>query len=216
MRPKVNRLMRMQSFTHLGVVAAVALMSSTMLLASGQSGDRPAMTEPGHWVPLTVTYETTHWNPADPADRRVERRVEVHRADGSRRLTVLTDEEGLTKLIRIKNVAQQRKFTFRDGRWTAAHWPRPVHRKPFRRVNPNTMTRISIEDPRLAAIVAGGAPCTPYRLVHGTSDVLVCPELNMLNVWQRTATNERKVTQIVMDADDALFEPPPGAVIEER
>lgn len=197
------------------VVAGVALM--TLAVGVGALARQPAKVKdvisgPATWVPVTYHLDVSH-NGADVANYIVYRS-----SDGSTR-----KEHTGGQLIEIKNVATGRFYRYENGTWYNHPLRRqPKNGQPFLTVARSEVVSVEATDPRVQGVAASGSGCSYIRPVKGDNVLtkIICPELNLLDVYTRMAregsVTEKVVSRLSVGEPQTTFLPPPDVVVTER
>lgn len=198
------------------VVVAAALV--TLAVSVGALGRQPAAVEdvisgPGTWVPVTYHLKVSR----DGAE--VATYVVYRSSDGSTR-----KEHTGGQLIEITNLATSRFYRYEQGAW----YDHPLRRQanggqPFLTVARSAVVEAEPTDPRVQGISTSGVSCSYVRSVarENLLTKIICPELNLLDVYTRVAHEgrgvmEKVVTHLSVGEPQTTFLPPPDVVITER
>jgi hypothetical protein len=163
------------------------------------------------WVPLTITFDRLEH------DAVIAAYTEYRFSDGSTRLDRQDGHEA-----EITNHAAKKYFRLHHGDWQQHPMrPQPNEGKPYRRLARAAVHEIDRFDPRVRAFAEVGVPLTFFEHKAHPDDVSVfCPELNMMEVWNRHSSGgrvfERRVTGVVLGEPQVALSPPSGAKVIER
>jgi hypothetical protein len=162
---------------------------------------------PGHWVPYTVEKELVSTTGGGEITAVIEHRG----SDGS--TMNVQRVEGNPAHIAITNRSTGLSYFFDGDRWVSS--PANQTRSPRTALDSRTVTMVSPDDQRIAALVGLGLQVYEHRNPTTGTVNLLCPELNMLAVWflhPRSGLEER-VTGIVLGEPPVEFAPPDGSEI---
>lgn len=172
---------------------------------------------PATWLPYTATIQRLE----DGALRATY--VESRFADGSARRESLTGQ-----YAEILDVGTRRYFRkSAGGREWVQHPSReqPNGGRPYRVVARDRVSVVSPFDSRVAALTNAGAELTFYehRSPNGTATTILCPELNMADVWRSYQMRfqdgrvvnvvQRYVSLVVGDPVEALTPPSDAPIV---
>jgi hypothetical protein len=200
---------RLAAVTVGAVVLGTLVSGMTTLAARHQTvAEQDLISGPENWVPLTYQWEdrvngaTLYWY------------VEHRAADGSTRRDRSDGRETL-----IMHLPSKKYFILDNAGWTQ----HPMREQmfggvPFTKLKRSSVTRVRRTDPRvrLATDLGIGASFyeMPLRIAGGqgvvvgqqVGSIIFCPELNMLEVWERRTRMDGLVEKILTSI--SLGEPP--------
>lgn len=188
----------------IGIAAIVPLRSA--LSAQQESS---LIYSPPHWVAYTVEKELVSAGGAGETSTVFEYRG----SDGS----TMSVQHFLANpdLIAITNASTRLHYFFNGDRWVSSPARQP--RSPRTALDARTVTLVSPDDERIAALSGLDVHVYEHRNPSTGTINLLCPELNMLAVWSQDARGFReRVKQIVLGEPAVKFAPPDDAKIEAR
>lgn len=204
----MNRTLR---FAAVVIAASVVFAAAVAQSSRASTQEERFITQPEQWIPLSYTIQRTH-------DGVPTTREQVARySDGS---IGRFNEDGRTG--NVLDLSVGRFFELQHGKWTS--YPMRVQRfdgKPFMKLKRSSVRQIESNDPRVIAVSSLGE--FTFYLFGATDDkgfaTIYCPELNMLEVWQRVPARfkdspdkslELTIVNLALGEPTAPRQPPAG------